>query len=145
MQQRLKNDLKTALKAGEKDRLSVLRLLISGIQYAEIERKKELTEGEIHAVIQKAVRDRVEAAGLYRKGGREELAAKEVREMEILKAYLPEPLSGPQLEAAIEELMAELSIREKRGMGQLMKALMAKFQGRIDGSEASRILAAKLT
>jgi uncharacterized protein YqeY len=142
---RLKADLKAAMKAREADRTGALRLLLSRIRYAEIDRKKPLTEGEILQLIQKSVRDRREAAEMYRKGGRAELAEKEEREAGILGSYLPEPITGAELERTIVDLLDELGISEKRKMGVAMKTLMERFQGRVDGSEASRLLAGKLT
>jgi uncharacterized protein YqeY len=144
LEDRLNADLKAAMKAREAVRTGALRLLLSRIRYAEIDRKKPLTEGEILQLIQKSVRERREAAELYRKGDRLELAEKEEREAEMLGSYLPEPITGAELEARIVALLDELGISEKRKMGIAMKTLMERFQGRVDGSEASRILAGKL-
>ncbi|MBI4160894.1 MAG: GatB/YqeY domain-containing protein [Acidobacteria bacterium] len=144
LQERLHADLQAAVKARRPDRVAPLRLTLSQIRYAEIERRVPLSEPDLHALIGKAVRDRLEAADLYRKGGRPELAEKEEGEAALLRAYLPEPITGPALERLVDALLEELGIREKRRLGEAMKAIMERHRGRIDGAEASRLLAARL-
>ena len=145
LRHRLDADLKTALKGRETERLSVLRLLLSQVRYAEIDHKVELSDEQVQQVIAKAVKDRHEAAALYRKGERLPLAEKEEREAVLLQAYLPEPLTGTALEQAIEAILEELGTRSKRDIGRVMKEILARHRVRVDGAEASRLLAARLS
>ena len=144
MRNKLQADLREAMKARQTERTSTLRLLWSQIRYAEIAKKGEVSDDEVIALIRKAVRERNDAAALYSKGGRAELAEKEKREAQILNAYLPELLCGPELEKIIETRLRELEITEKRQMGQAMKAIMEELGGRADGAEVNRIVASLL-
>ncbi len=144
MREKLQADLKVAMKSRQTERTSTLRMLISQIRYAEIAKKSDLSDDEVIALIRKAVRERNDAAVLYRKGGRSELEEQEKREAQILNAYLPELLSGPELEKIIETRLRKLEFTEKRQMGQARTAIMEELRGRVDGAEASRIVASLL-
>ena len=135
----IESDLKQALKAGEKRRVSTLRLLLSAFQNDRIEKGRDLTDDESEALIRRAVKQRRESIEQYRKGGREDLAATEAEELEILEAYLPKGLSDAELEAAIVEIIREKGFQTARDAGLVMKELMALHRGRVDGKRAQEI------
>ena len=135
----IEGDLKQALKAGEKRRVSTLRLLLSSFQNDRIEKGRDLTDEESEALIRRAVKQRRESIDQYRKGGREDLAATEAEELQILEAYLPKGLSDAELEAAIAEIIREKGFQPARDAGLVMKELMALHRGRVDGKRAQEI------
>ena len=144
MIEKIQQEMKAAMKAGEKLKLGVLRMTLSELKNAAISKGDELDEGEILATIQKAVKKREEAAAAFRDGGREEQAATEEAEAEMLRAYLPDKLNPEELEKAIDEIIAETGATSKREMGQVMKEIMARYRGRVDGKEVQGLVASKL-
>lgn len=135
----IESDLKQALKAGEKRRVSTLRLLLSAFQNDRIEKGRELTDEESEALVRRAVKQRRESIEQYRKGGREDLAATEAEELQILEAYLPKGLSDAELEAAIVAIIREKGFQAARDAGLVMKELMTLHRGRVDGKRAQEI------
>ncbi len=144
MIEKIQQEMKAAMKAGEKLKLGVLRMTLSELKNAAIAKGGELDEGEILATIQKAVKKREEAAAAFRDGGREEQAATEEAEAEMLRAYLPDKLSPEELEKVVDEVIAETGATSKREMGQVMKEIMARYRGRVDGKEVQGLVASKL-
>ncbi len=137
--ERIEGDLKAALKAGEKERVSTLRLLIAAIDNERIRTGETVDEDAFLKLVQKAIRQRRESVEQYRKGGREELAAREEREAEILEAYLPPPADEAEIEAAIRELVAAQGLSGPAGIGPVMKEMLARFSGRADGGTINQI------
>ncbi|MEZ5977521.1 MAG: GatB/YqeY domain-containing protein [Planctomycetota bacterium] len=137
--QTIENDLKDAMRNKQELRREVLRMVIAAFKNRRIELGKDLTEADEIAVVQKAVKSREESAVAYTNGGREELAAKERAEIEVLAPYLPKQMDEAATRAAVEALAQELGLSEKKQMGQLMKAVTAKYAGQVDGKLASRI------
>lgn len=135
----LERDLKQALKAGEKRRVSTLRLLLSAFQNERIEKGRELTDEEGEALVRRAVKQRRESIDQYGKGGRQDLAASEAEELEILEAYLPKGLTEAELEAAITQIIREKGFTTARDAGLVMKELMVLHRGRVDGKRAQEI------
>ncbi|HZI67725.1 MAG TPA: GatB/YqeY domain-containing protein [Thermoanaerobaculia bacterium] len=135
----IERDLKQALKAGEKRRVSTLRLLLSAFQNDRIEKGRELTDDESEAIVRRAVKQRRESIDQYRKGGREDLAAVEGEELQILEAYLPKGLTDAELEAAIAEIIREKGFTTAREAGLVMKELMVLHRGRVEGKRAQEI------
>jgi uncharacterized protein YqeY len=137
-QARLSQELKTAMLAKEADRLSTLRLLKSAVGYAQLERKTEdLSEPDFVVVLQKEVKKRRDAIEQFEKGGRQELADKEKREILILETFLPKPLSPAELEQLVKGTIQELGASSKKEMGPVIKAVQAKAAGRADGKTIS--------
>jgi uncharacterized protein YqeY len=137
-QARLSQELKTAMLAKEADRLSTLRLLKSAVGYAQLERKTEdLSEAEFVVVVQKEVKKRRDAIEQFEKGGRQELADKEKREILILETFLPKPLSPAELEQLVKGTIQELGASSKKEMAPVIKAVQAKAAGRADGKTIS--------
>ncbi len=142
LRQRLTDDMKTALKAGEKDRLGVIRLMISDMKKADMEpgSKGEIDDAGIMTVLTKMVKQRRDSIAQYTTGGRPELAAKEAAEIVIIETYLPKQMSEAEARAAIAELIKEVGAAGPKDMGKVMGALKTKFAGQMDMSKASGLV-----
>ena len=139
MLSRLENDLKAAIKGGEKRRVSTLRLLLAALKNERIQLQRELTDEEIEAAIRRAVKQRREAIEQYEKGGRPDLVAAETEELAVLQAYLPQELSEAEVESAVRAVAAEKNLTSAKDVGLVMKELMARYRGRVDGRKAQEI------
>jgi uncharacterized protein YqeY len=133
LKEQIDNDLKTAMKSGDKLRTSTLRTLKSAIKYAEIEAKSELDEQDLLAVIAKQAKQRRESIEEFKKGGRNDLVEQETAELAILEGYLPAQMSEEEIRAKAEAVIAELGVTDMKGMGQVMRQLMAELKGQADG------------
>ena len=142
---RIEEDLKQALKAGEKRRVATLRLLVAALKNERIQAQRDLTPEEVEAGIRRAVKQRRESIEQYRRGGREDLAGAEEEELRILEAYLPQGLSEADLEQAIRGIIAEKGFTSSRDVGLVMKELMARHKGRVDGKRAQELARSLLT
>jgi len=145
LKQKIQEDMKQALKSGDKKTLKVLRFLLSQIKNAEIDKGAELTDEEVLKVISKEVRKIEEAAAEFKAGGNESRANEELEEAEILKKYLPEPLSVKELEKIIEDTIAELGASSLKEMGAVMKSVLTKVAGRADGRTVNELVRKKLS
>ena len=134
---RINIDLKKAMKEKDKDMLKVLRALKSAVQYKKLEQKKELSDEEVISVFKIQVKQRQQAAELYIQGERPELAEIENREIDIIKAYLPEELSEAELEKEVSEAIAHLNAESMKDMGIVMKYLKEKLGSNVDGKSLS--------
>ncbi len=143
--QKLQEEMKTALKSGDKERLSVIRMLISEIKKAQIDAKKELTDDDIINILQKYAKQRKESIKQYKEAGRKDLAEKEELELKIVSEFLPEALSEKEIEKIVEETIKETGASSMKDMGKVMKAVMEKVKGRADGSIVSKIVKEKLS
>ncbi len=139
MLSRIESDLKAALKAGEKRRVSTLRLLLSALKNERIQAQRDLTNEEIESAVRRAVKQRREAIEQYEKGGRRDLVEAETEELAILQGYLPQELSEPEVETAVRTVIAEKGLSSVKDVGLLMKELMARYRGRLDGKRAQEI------
>jgi uncharacterized protein YqeY len=136
----VKDDLTVAMKAGEKERVDALRLVLSELQKAA----KEGSDDEL-AVLRRERKRRLEAASAFRDGGRPELADAEEREAELIGGYLPAELGDEELRAIVETAIAESGASSPRDMGQVMKLAMARTGGRADGKRVSALAKEALT
>ena len=136
---RIEADSKTALKAGEKRRVATLRLLLSALKNERIQQQRDLTDEEIEAAIRRAVKQRREAIEQYARGGRQDLVEAEREELAILEAYLPQTLSDAEIENVIRGIVTEKGLSSSKDVGALMKELMARHRGRVDGKRAQEI------
>ena len=140
-QERLSQEIKTAMLARDAERLSALRMLKSAVGYAQIERKTEtLSEADFVTVVQKEVKKRHDASEQFDQGGRPELAEKERRGITVLETYLPKPLSAEELEQLVKATIQELGATTKKEMGPVIKAVQAKAAGRADGKSISALV-----
>jgi uncharacterized protein len=134
---RISEDLRAAMKAGEKVRLAALRMLSTSIRNREVEVGHELSEDEFLEVVAREVKRRKEAAEAYDAAGRAELAEREREEEEALEGYLPEALSEEEVDALVEEAVAATGASGLGDMGKVMGHVMGKARGRVDGAVVS--------
>lgn len=135
----LEADVKAALKAGDKERLQTLRMLLADVKNEGIRLGRELEETEFHGLVQRGIKRRREASQQYRKGNRPELADKEEREICHLEPYLPVRAGDDEIRRAIQELVDAEGLEGPAAMGKVMKATLARFKGACDGATVSRI------
>ena len=140
LRQQLEVDLKDAMRARDAERLSVLRMLKSSIEYAAIEKGGAFADADVLTAIRKELKKREEAAAGFEQGGRKEAADKERAEAKILSAYLPPSLSDARVEALVREIIAETGATGKAQMGAVMKAAQAKAGGAVDGKALSQVV-----
>lgn len=129
---RITADMKSAMKAGEKDRLKTVRLILADIQRREIDSRQELDDIAVLAIIEKAVKQRRDSIEQFLKGGRKDLSAIEEAELEIIQTYLPEQLSEDELVALVDETIAATGAENIRDMGKVMGAIKSKAAGKAD-------------
>jgi len=141
---KLTNDMKAAMKAGEKDRLSTIRLLRGYIKNASIDRQKELNESEEIAVLQSAAKKRRESIQAYSDAGRDDLVAKETAELEVIQSYLPQPLSQEEIEKIIDSAIAQVGATTMQDLGKVMPVAIQMAKGRADGKTINAIVRKKL-
>jgi uncharacterized protein YqeY len=147
LKEKLSEDMRNALRAKDTLRLSTVRLLLAAVKNLEIAKGKdeELKESDIIEVLVREAKKRKEAIENYKKGQREELAAKETKELEIIKEYLPKELSTEELGKLIEETISLTNARDLKDVGKVMGLVMAKVRGRSDGKVVSQMVRERLT
>jgi uncharacterized protein len=141
---RLKEDMKQAMRSGDKARLGTIRMALAAIQQREVDERIELDDTQALGVLDKMIKQRRESVEQYRAGAREDLAAKEAAEIEVLGAYLPEPLDEQELAAMIDAAIAETGGASMKDMGRVMAVLRPKAQGRADMAAVSAMVKARL-
>lgn len=137
---KLENGLKDAMRAGDDVRKRTLRMAISAIRMAELEKRQSLDENGVLAILQKEVKTRQESIAEAQRADRPDLAAAAQAEVQVLESFLPEPLSKEELENEVREVIAEVGATSPADMGKVMKALMPRIQGRATGDQASQIV-----
>ena len=143
--EQVRADLTESMKARDAEKTSTLRMLQSAFKYAQIDAGHELGDDEALTVIRKAVKQRLDSIEQYTSGGRPELADKERREMDLLKAYLPPELSEEEIETGVREIVASTGAQSKKDMGKVMKEATARYKGRVDGKKIQEIVSRLLT
>ena len=138
-QQRIEADVKTAMKAGDKERLSTLRMLLTEIKNERIRRGSDVDDAGFVSLVRKAIKQREDSVSQYRAGHREELAAKEEAEAKMLAEYLPAQVDEGQIRAAIEALVAERGLSGPASIGPIMKEMLARFGSYADGATINRL------
>jgi uncharacterized protein len=138
--EQVKTDVTTAMKAGERERVHALRLIVSELQKAAKD-----GDGDEVAVLQRERKRRLEAAEAYREGDRDDLAAGEEREAELISGYLPEQISEEELQAIVGDAVAESGATSPAEMGKVMALVMPQVKGRADGKRVSAAVKEKLT
>ena len=138
--ERITEDMKTAMRAGDKERLGTVRLLLAAIKQREVDERITLDDGQVVAVIEKMIKQRREAIGHFESGGRSDLVAKETAEIGVLQAYLPVQLTPAEIDALIAEAIAATGAASVKDMGKVMGFVKPKAQGRADmGALSARI------
>ena len=141
----IKEDIKTSLRAGDRLKVSTLRMLVAAVQHKEIDTRKDVSEDEVILIIQKQVQQRDEAATQFKEANRQDLFEKESEEAEILKKYLPEKLNQEETIQIIEEIINSIGATSVKDMGQVMSQLKEKAAGKIDMKIASNTVREKLS
>jgi len=140
LKQTLQSDMKSALRGGDKSRLAVIRMLLAAIQRREVDERVELDDAGVLKTIEKLVKQGQDSARQYTEGGRQELADKELAEIEVLRAYLPEQLGDAELDALIDSVISATGAETVRDMGKVMGAIREQAQGRADmGAVGARV------
>ena len=140
----LQDDMKTAMKAGDKDRLKVVRLIRAAINQIEVDQRIELDDAAVLGVLNKMVKQRRDSISQFRDGGRDDLADIELAEIVVIENYLPEQMSDDELDAMIAKAISDTGAENIRDMGKVMGAVKAKAEGRADmaavGAKVKNIL-----
>ena len=144
LKQQLTDDMKTAMKAGEKDRLAVIRLINAAIKQKEVDERVEMTDPLVLAVLEKMVKQRKDSITQYEAAAREDLAAIERYELGIIDAYLPAKLGEDEILAAIDKAMAETGAASAADIGKLMGVLKPALAGQADMGLVSKLVKQKL-
>ncbi|MEJ2528955.1 MAG: GatB/YqeY domain-containing protein [Gammaproteobacteria bacterium] len=129
---RISDDMKSAMKSGDKRKLGTIRLLMAAIKQREVDERVELDDEQVLAVLDKMVKQRRDSIDQYEKAGREDLAEQERFEIEILQEYLPEALSAEEISTLVKQAIAATGAESMRDMGKVMGQLKPKLQGRAD-------------
>ena len=138
-------DMKSAMKAGDKDRLKTVRLMLAAIKQIEVDTREELDDAAVLTVLTKMVKQRHDSVDQFEKGNREDLAAIERAEIAVLKEYLPDPLSADELAAMIDETIRATGAEGIRDMGKVMGQLKSKAAGRADMGALGALVKQRLT
>lgn len=139
---RIQEDMKSAMRAGEKERLAVIRLILAAMKQVEVDTRTDLDDAAVLSILDKMAKQRRESIGHFGPAGRADLVAKEEAEIAIIQGYLPEPLSDAQIDTLIDEAVRETGAASVKDMGKVMGMLKPKLQGRADmGAVGGRIKA----
>lgn len=144
LKDRITEDMKGAMRAKESERLGTIRMIMAAIKQREVDERITLDDAQVLAVVEKMIKTRKESVAQFRSGGREDLVAKETKEIELLQNYLPAQLSDAELDALVAESIAQSGAASIKDMGKAMALLKQKAQGRADMGAVSAKLKAKL-
>lgn len=148
LKDKIQEDLKAAMVARDAEKLSVIRMLKSAIQYYEIQKGGagyEATDEDVMDVVAREIKKRRESIELYKQGGRSESAANEQRELDVLQSYLPEQMGEDEIRTLIKEAIEQTGATTPQDMGKVMGALMSKVKGKADGTLVSNLVREALT
>ncbi len=136
---RLQNDLKTAMKEKDTFKRDVIRFVMSAIKQIEVDERKELSDADIEAILVKQIKQRNDAIAQFKEGGREDLVEKNEKELEILRSYLPEPMSEEDVRKIVAEIITQTGAQGMKDMGRVMGAAKAKIGSRAEGKVINQI------
>jgi uncharacterized protein len=140
LKERITEDMKNAMRAGDKERLGTIRLALAAIKQREVDERIRLDDGQVLAVLEKMIKQRREAITQFQAGGRADLVAKESAEVAVLEAYLPARLSDAELDAIIANAIASTGATSPKDMGKVIAAVKSQAQGRADmGAVSARV------
>jgi len=145
LEERLVEEMKQAMKSSDKLRLSTIRMIRSAVKNKEIEQRSQVTDEGIAKVIQGLVRKGEESVEQFRAGGRMDLVEKEEKEIEILKSFLPQPLSREEVLQVIDQTIEETEASSSRDIGKVMKSVMPKLGGKADGKLVNQLVKERLS
>jgi uncharacterized protein YqeY len=144
LRDQLENGLKEAMKSGDRVAVAAIRLSLSEIKNAVIDKRRPLEENEVVNILRSGVKKRQESIEMFVKGGRQELADKEAAEIKVLEGFLPAGLPAAELEALVAAAIAETGASSMKDIGKVMKAVLPRVAGRADGAEVNKLIRARL-
>jgi hypothetical protein len=145
LEERLNEEMKQAMKSRDKLRLSTIRMIRSAVKNREIEQRKKLDDDDIAKVIQGMVRKGEESVDQFQIGGRQDLVEKEKKEIEILKSFLPQPISHEEILRIIDQSIEETQASSMKDLGKVMKSIMPKLGGKADGKLINQLVKERLS
>ncbi len=145
LKEKLQQEMKYALKGGDSQKRTLLGMVLSAVKNKEIEKRSELGDDDVIAVIASEIKKRKDSVEQFEKGGRPELAEGEKQEAEMLMAYMPEQMSEEAVRNEVKKTIAETGIKDIKEMGKLIGAVMAKVKGKADGQVVSRFVKEELS
>ncbi len=137
LKDRLQQDMQASMRAGNKARLSVVRMALAGVKQREVDTRRPLDDAGVQAVIERMIKQGKDSANQYREGGRADLVAKEEAEIAVLQEYLPQPLSEAELDNLIAEVLEATGASGAKDLGRVMAEIKSRASGRVDMSEVS--------
>ena len=137
LKDRIQDDMKTAMRAKDKERLGAIRLILAAVKQREVDERIELTDPQLLGVLEKMIKQRRESLAQYQSAGRDDLAAQESFEIELIQSYLPAPLDESELDALIGDAIAATGAQSVRDMGKVMALIKDQAQGRADMAAVS--------
>ncbi|HSN42306.1 MAG TPA: GatB/YqeY domain-containing protein [Burkholderiales bacterium] len=141
---RISDDLKTAMRSGNAGRRDAIRLVLAALKQREVDERRELSDADIIAVIDKMIKQRRESIAQFEKGGRQDLADREKFELDVLQAYMPQALSDAEIESAIAAALQESAASAPSDMGKVMAVLKPRLAGRADMGKVSALVKSRL-
>ncbi len=137
LKERITEDMKSAMRAGEKERLATIRMALAAIKQREVDERVTLDDGQVLGVLEKMIKQRKEAIAQFQSGGRADLVAKESAEIGVLEAYLPAQMSAAEIDTLITQAIASSGAASAKDMGKVMAVIKSQAQGRADMSAVS--------
>jgi len=144
LREQINEDMKSAMKAREPERLGALRLLLSAVKQREVDERVTLDDAGVIAVVEKMIKQRKDSIAQYEKAARQDLADKEKYEISVIEGYLPKQMSAEEVEAAVAEAIAQAGAKSPADMGKVMGVLKPKLAGRADMGKVSALVKARL-
>ena len=145
LKERIQEDMKAAMRAGEKERLATIRMILAGIKQREVDERKELSDADVTAVIEKMIKQRRESITQYEKASRQDLADAEKFELELLSGYLPQQMGDAELQQEVQKAIGEAGASGIKDMGKVMALLKSRLAGRADIGKVSNLVKSKLS
>ena len=145
LKERITDDMKAAMRSGEKERLGLIRMITAAIKQREVDERITLDDSQVLSVLEKMIKQRKESLVQFQAGNRQDLVEKEAAEITLLQGYLPSQLSAAEIDALINEAVAATGAASIKDMGKVMAAIKAKAQGRADLGKVGAIIKAKLS
>ena len=145
LKQRITDDMKSAMRSAEKQKLSTIRLILAAIKQVEVDTRKELSDPDVLAILDKMAKQRRESIAQFEQASRDDLVAQEVSELAIITDYLPAALSDEEINDAISKAIADSGASSIKDMGKVMAQLKPALQGRADMGKVSQLVKAKLS
>lgn len=143
--ERLQDDVKAALKAGDRARLGVLRMVMAAIKQREVDSRETLDDAAVLSILEKMVKQRQDAISQFERGNRGDLVAKETAEIDVIRGYLPEPLDETAITALIDAAIADTGAAAPSDMGRVMAEIKQHAAGRVDMGQISQLVRARLS